>query len=65
MAHDGTSIERRLRPPSQAREVGIFAFWRRSVSLDGFPLCTPLFFVTLFLLTRFLTVPLSGGGFAC
>jgi hypothetical protein len=63
--HADRSIERRLRPPVQAGEIRVFVSLLRPVELGGLPLCTALFFVTLFLLTCFLTVPLSGCGFAC
>lgn len=49
----------------QAGEIRVFALLRRPVELGGLSLFTALFFVTLFLPTRFLTVPLSGCSFAC
>ncbi len=61
----GPSIKRGLRTPLQAGEVRVFTLLRRSVELGGLPLCATLFLVALFLLTSFLTVPLSGCSFAC
>ena len=50
----------------QAGEVRVFfAFLCRPVELGGLPLFTARFLITLFLLTRFLTVPLSTCGLAC
>ncbi len=62
---DGPLIERILRAPLQARKVRVFTFLLRPVDFGGFPLHTALFLVPLLLQTRFLTVPLSGCGFAC
>jgi hypothetical protein len=59
------SIERRLRTPLQAGEVRVFTLLRRPGKLGGLPLYTALFFIPLFLLACFLTVPLSACGFAC
>lgn len=60
----GPSIEWILRTPLQTGEIRIFAILRRPVGLGGLSLYTACFFVTLFLLTCFLTVPLGGCGFA-
>jgi hypothetical protein len=49
----------------QAGEVRVLALLCWPVDLGGLPLCTALFFLTLFLLTCFFTVPLGGCGFAC
>lgn len=60
----GPSIKRRLRTPSQAGEVRVLAFLCRPVEFGGLSLCTAFFFVSLLLPLCFLTVPLSGCGFA-
>ena len=49
----------------QAGKVRVFTFLCRPVELGGLPRCTSLFFIALFLLTRFLTVPLGGCSLAC
>ena len=49
----------------QAGEVRVLALLCRPGELGGLPLYTALFFLTLFLLTCFFTVPLSGCRFAC
>ena len=49
----------------QAGEVRVLSLLCWPGDLGGLPLCTTLFFITLFLLTCFFTVPLSGCGFAC
>ena len=61
----GPSIEWILRTPLQTGKIRIFTLLRRPVDLGGLSLYTACFFVTLFLLTCFLTVPLGGCGFAC
>lgn len=47
----------------QAGEVRVLALVRGPVDLGGLPLYSAFFFVTLFLLTCFLTVPLCVGRF--
>jgi hypothetical protein len=47
----------------QASEIRVLAPQRRPVELRGLPVYPALFFVTLFLLTSFLTIPLGLGGF--
>lgn len=59
----GPSIKRSLRPPVQSGEIRVLASLRRPVEFRGLPLDPTFFFVTLFLLPRFLTIPLSLGGF--
>ena len=59
----GPSIERSLRPPLQASEIRVLAPLPRPIECRGLPLDPALFFVTLFFLTRFLTIPLGLGGF--
>ena len=49
----------------QTGEVRVLCPFCRPVELGGLPLCTALFFSTLFLLACFFTVPLSDCGFAC
>lgn len=49
----------------QAVEVRVLALVRGPVDLSGLPLYSAFFFVTLFLLTCFLTVPLCVGRSTC
>lgn len=49
----------------QAGEVRVLALVRGPIDLRGLPLDSALFFVTLFLLTCFLTVPLCVGRSPC
>ncbi len=49
----------------QTGEVRVFALVQGPIDFGGLPLLSACFFVTLLLLTCFLTVPLGLGSFTC